>query len=352
MKIILANPRGFCAGVNMAIDVVDQLLDICPDETIYVYHEIVHNRHVVSRFREQGVVFVESIDDVPNGAIVVFSAHGVSPQIRAASKDRGLVAVDATCPLVTKVHMQAIRYARNGWQILLIGHADHQEVIGTRGEAPDAIQIVERPEDIPTLNIVDAEKVVYLTQTTLSTDDANVIIDALREALPNIKSPPSETICYATTNRQHAVREIAPECDLVLVVGSRNSSNSVRLTEISANVGTPAKLIDDVSEVDPAWFADVDTVMVTAGASAPDDLVNDLVIFLVKTYGGMVEQWDVDRETVEFGLPASLKNVMRSQGVDPSGRRIVLDRAGDLDALLSASGIEHRTVDLTIGRSE
>lgn len=352
MKIILANPRGFCAGVNMAIDVVDQLLDICPDETIYVYHEIVHNRHVVSRFRRQGVIFVESLSEVPNDAIVVFSAHGVSPQIREEAKRRNLVAVDATCPLVTKVHMQAIRYAKRGWQILLIGHADHQEVIGTRGEAPDAIQIVETPKDIPGLTISDPEKVIYLTQTTLSTDDANVIIEALQEAIPTIKAPPSETICYATTNRQHAVREIAPDCDLVLVVGSRNSSNSVRLTEISANVGTPARLLDDLSEVDPEWFAPSDTVMVTAGASAPDDLVNDLVVFLVKQFGGVVEQWDVDRETVEFGLPASLKTVMRSNGVDPGGRRIVLDRAGDLDDLLNAEGIEHRTVDLTIGRTE
>ena len=352
MKIILANPRGFCAGVNMAIDVVDQLLDICPDETIYVYHEIVHNRHVVARFKEQGVVFVESLDEVPNGTIVVFSAHGVSPAIRTEARERELVAVDATCPLVTKVHMQAIRYAKQGWQILLIGHADHQEVVGTMGEAPEAIQIVETPDDIPDLEILDPEKVVYLTQTTLSTDDANVIIDALRVAIPTIKSPPSDTICYATTNRQHAVREIAPDCDLVLVVGSRNSSNSVRLTEISKNVGTPAKLIDDVSEVEAAWFEDAETVMVTAGASAPDDLVNDLVIFLFEQHGGVVEQWDVDRETIEFGLPASLKNVMRENGIDPSGRRIVLDRAGDLDALLSRNGIDHRTVDLTIGRSE
>lgn len=352
MKIILANPRGFCAGVNMAIDVVDQLLDICPDETIYVYHEIVHNRHVVSRFKEQGVVFVEALAEVPNGAIVVFSAHGVSPALRAEAKERELVAVDATCPLVTKVHMQAIRYAKHGWQILLIGHADHQEVIGTRGEAPDAIQIVETPDDIPNLKIDDPKKVVFLTQTTLSTDDADVIITALREALPSIKSPPSDTICYATTNRQHAVREIAPHCDLVLVVGSRNSSNSVRLTEISANVGTPGRLIDDLSEIDPEWFREAQTVMVTAGASAPDDLVNDLVIHLIKQHGGEVEQWDVDRETVEFGLPASLKSVMRSNGVDPRGRRIVLDRAGDLDTLLAEEGITHRTVDLTIGQSE
>lgn len=351
MKVILANPRGFCAGVNMAIDVVDQLLDICPDETICVYHEIVHNRHVVSRFVDRGVMFVESIEEVPDGAIVVFSAHGVSPAIRQEAKERGLVAVDATCPLVTKVHAEAIRYSKRGWQILLVGHADHQEVVGTRGEAPDSIQIVESPADIPNLSIDDPEKVVFLTQTTLSTDDANIIIDALRKAIPTIKAPPSEDICYATTNRQKAVRAIAPDCDLVLVVGSRNSSNSVRLTEISKNVGTDAKLIDDLTEIDEAWFEGIETVLVTAGASAPDDLVNDLVLALIDRHGGEVEQRDIDRETVEFGLPGSLKTVMREHGVDPSGRRMLFDRAGDLDEILSDKGIPHRTIDLTIGAS-
>ncbi len=349
MKIILANPRGFCAGVNMAIDVVDQLLDICPDETICVYHEIVHNRHVVGRFRDRGVIFVESIDEVPDGALVVFSAHGISPEVRAQARSRGLTAIDATCPLVTKVHAEAIRYAKRGWQILLIGHVDHQEVIGTRGEAPDAIQVVESPADIPHLRIEDPEKVVYLTQTTLSTDDANVIIKALKDAIPTIKAPPSEDICYATTNRQKAVRAIAPDCDLVLVVGSRNSSNSVRLTEIAENVGTPARLIDDRSELDLGWFEGVETVLITAGASAPDDLVNELVLHVVETFGGEIEQRDIDRESVEFGLPGSLKSVMRDRGIDPGDRRISLDRAGDLDRLLDDRGIPHRTVDLTIG---
>lgn len=352
MKIILANPRGFCAGVNMAIDVVDQLLDICPDETICVYHEIVHNRHVVGRFRDRGVRFVESIEDVPDGGIVVFSAHGVSPAIRELARARGLTSVDATCPLVTKVHAEAIRYAKRGWQILLVGHADHQEVVGTRGEAPHAIQVVESPEDIPGLRIDDPEKVVYLTQTTLSTDDAGVIIAALKAAIPTIKAPPSDDICYATTNRQHAVRAIAPDCDLVLVVGSRNSSNSVRLTEISENVGTPARLIDDRSELDERWFDGIETLLVTAGASAPDDLVNDLVLHLVEMFGGEVEQRDIDRESVEFGLPGSLKSVMRARDIDPGDRRISFDRAGDLDRMLDERGIPHRTVDLTIGASD
>jgi 4-hydroxy-3-methylbut-2-enyl diphosphate reductase len=254
MRILLTNPRGFCAGVRMAIDVVDQVVDLYPGRTIHVYHEIVHNRHVVGRLQGRGVVFVDKLSDVPRGEIVVFSAHGVSPAIRREAADRGLTAIDATCPLVTKVHSEAVRYARQGYQILLIGHRDHQEVIGTSGEAPDAIQIVESPDDIPRLTVRDPERLVYLTQTTLSTDDAGVIIRELKKAFPRIKEPPSSDICYATTNRQHAVREVATACDVVLVVGSKNSSNSVRLTEISRNVGTAAYLLDDVSELRGEWF--------------------------------------------------------------------------------------------------
>ncbi|MFT3685474.1 MAG: 4-hydroxy-3-methylbut-2-enyl diphosphate reductase [Phycisphaerales bacterium] len=274
MKLILANPRGFCAGVHMAVDVVGILLDTRPDVTVYVYHEIVHNRHVVERFVDRGAVFVDSLEEVPHGSIVVFSAHGVSPAMRKLAEARGLIAVDATCPLVTKVHSEAVRYARQGYQILLVGHRNHQEVIGTMGEAPDVTQVVESPADIANLSIKDPAKLVYLTQTTLSTDDAGVIIDALKKAFPMIKEPPGSDICYATTNRQAAVRQIAPECDAVLVVGSRNSSNSVRLTEISQNVGTRAYLLDDASELQDAWFKDLPgagrdaTVMVTAGASA------------------------------------------------------------------------------------
>ena len=351
MKLILANPRGFCAGVNMAIAVVDELLELFPDETICVYHEIVHNRHVVDRFRSQGIIFVESIEETPENAVVVFSAHGVSPKIRAQAAKRKLVSIDATCPLVTKVHAEAIRYAKRGWQILLIGHADHQEVIGTRGEAPEAIQIVETLEDIPNLRIDDPEKLIYLTQTTLSTDDAGLIISALKKAIPSIKAPPSEDICYATTNRQAAVRAIAPDCDLALVIGSQNSSNSVRLTEISKNVGTPAKLIDDRSEIQDEWFDGVETVLITAGASAPEDLVNDLVLYLIDRFGGEVEQRDIDRESIIFGLPGSLKQLMRSRGLDPKDRKITVDGAGELDRILDAKGIRHRTVDLTIGAS-
>ncbi|MEL7473928.1 MAG: 4-hydroxy-3-methylbut-2-enyl diphosphate reductase [Planctomycetota bacterium] len=329
MKIILANPRGFCAGVRMAIDVVDQCIDLFDDDTIYVYHEIVHNKHVVGRFRDRGVVFVDDVEEVPEGSIVVFSAHGISPAVRQAAADRNLRAIDATCPLVTKVHSEAIRYARQGYQILLVGHENHQEVIGTRGEAPDAIQVVESPDDISNLKIDDPTRLVYLTQTTLSTDDAGVIIEALKAAFPDLKAPPSEDICYATTNRQHAVRQLAPQCDLTIVVGSRNSSNSVRLTEISANVGTPGKLVDDVSELDPSWFqneAGFDQpnmrVMLTAGASAPEDLVATICRHLVEHHGAELEQWDVFDEDVEFALPGALRREMTDRGIDPKSRQI------------------------------
>jgi len=347
MRILLANPRGFCAGVNMAIDVVDQLLDLLPGEHIYVYHEIVHNKHVVHRLRERGAVFVETIEEIPEGAYVVFSAHGVSPAVREAAAARKLTSIDATCPLVTKVHMEAIRYARQGYQILLVGHANHQEVVGTRGEAPDAIQVVEKPADIPNLSIKDPNKIVYLTQTTLSTDDAEVIISALRKAFPNIKEPPSSDICYATTNRQRAVRQIAPECDLVLVIGSKNSSNSVRLTEIAQNVGCPAYLLDDVSELQDVWFkTGEETVLVTAGASAPEHLVAGLCKTLIDRYGGGIELRDVVEEDTEFAIPATLKRLMRDHGVDPAGRKIRVQAPTVTAELYGAAPVA-----ITIGRS-
>ena len=291
----------------------------------------------------------ESIDEVPDGSIVVFSAHGVSPAIRAQARAKRLTAIDATCPLVTKVHAEAIRYARKGYQIFLVGHADHQEVVGTRGEAPDAIQVVECPEDIPSLVVHDPAKLAYLTQTTLSLDDAKKVIDALKKAFPLIKDPPSEDICYATTNRQTAVRAIAPSVDLVLVVGSRNSSNSVRLTEISENRGTPAKLIDDTSELRDEWFTNVKSVLVTAGASAPEDLVKDLVLHLVEKYHAEIEQHDVYREEVEFGLPGTLKELMRDRGIDPAGRRIRMDLRADFEEWLHSRGVPMKVVDLTVG---
>ncbi len=333
----------------MAIDVVDQLLDICDEqEPIYVYHEIVHNKHVVDRFRNRGVAFVDDVGQVPIGSTVVFSAHGVSPAIRQTARERRLTAIDATCPLVTKVHAEAIRYSRRGYQILLVGHRDHQEVVGTYGEAPDAIQVVESPDDVPSLDVRDPDKLVYLTQTTLSMDDANVTIDALRRAFPGIKSPPSEDICYATTNRQTAVRMLAPRADLVLVVGSRNSSNSVRLTEIAEASGTRARLLDDKSELNPSWLDGAESVLITAGASAPEDLVHELIVELIDVYGGEVEQFDVREEKIEFGLPGTLKKFMRERDINPSGRRITMDVHGDTAVWLEQQGIPFRSVDLTV----
>ncbi len=312
MKIILANPRGFCAGVNMAIECVEQMLKIV-GSPLYVYHEIVHNRYVVERFVEQGVVFVDSIDEVPAKQTVVFSAHGVSPEVRRNAKERGCAMIDATCPLVTKVHMEAIRYAKQGYKILLVGHAGHDEVVGTFGEAPDAITIVESAEDVEKLAFTQDDRLVYLTQTTLSMDDANVIIDAIKKKYPRVKAPPSDDICYATTNRQHVVRHMAPSCDLVLVVGSKNSSNSVRLTEISENVGTRAYLVDDKTEIDHTWFEGVGTVLVTAGASAPEYLVQEIVGDLVGRYGGKVQSTDGVEEDMHFELPLSLRVLHNSE---------------------------------------
>ncbi len=324
MQIVLANPRGFCAGVRMAIDVVDQVLDIVdPDETVYVYHEIVHNRHVVDRFVDRGVMFVDDLEAVPEGSIVVFSAHGVSPAIRAQADARNLSSIDATCPLVTKVHSRAVRYARQGYQILLVGHKEHQEIIGTFGEAPEQTQVVESAACIEHLKIDNPDKLVYLTQTTLSVDDANVIISALKQAFPNIKEPPTEDICYATTNRQAAVRQIAPHCDLVIVVGSQNSSNSVRLTEIAQNAGTRGVRIDDVHELDPGWYPTGDErIMLTAGASAPEDLVSEICRHFVEHHGATLHLADVFEETVEFGLPLSLKKLMEEHNIDHRDRRV------------------------------
>ncbi len=322
MEIILANPRGFCAGVHMAIDVVDQVLDLYPGQTIYVFHEIVHNKHVVGRFKDRGVVFVESLNEVPEGEIVIFSAHGVSPMVRQRAQNRGLIAIDATCPLVTKVHSEAIRYARQGYQILLVGHSRHQEVVGTRGEAPNAIKVVESVHDAQTIQVKDDTKLVYLTQTTLSTDDAYAIISELKKRFPKIKEPPGSDICYATTNRQHAVRQIAKQCDLVLVVGSDNSSNSVRLTEIAQHAGTPGYLVDDVSEIDPNWFKGASRVLLTAGASAPEDLVAEICKALIDRFQCKLIDWDFIDEDVEFALPGTLKKIMREQGINTTDRKI------------------------------
>lgn len=306
MRVILASPRGFCAGVIMAIESLELAIKLY-GTPIYVYHEIVHNQHVVERFRREGAVFVDHLDEVPPGAHLMYSAHGVSPEIREAAASRGLHTIDATCPLVTKVHLEAIRYAQQGYTILLIGHEGHDEVIGTMGEAPQSIILVESPEDVDRLEIPIESKLAYLTQTTLSVDDAERIIRKLRTRFPLIANPPKEDICYATQNRQEAVRLLSQECDAVLVLGSQNSSNSQRLAELARENGVPAYLIDHAKDIDPAWFEGDETVLVTAGASAPELVVEDCLEYLRKRYGAQIEMRMVRAEDVHFPLPKELR---------------------------------------------
>ncbi len=305
MKILLANPRGFCAGVNMAIECLERALEIF-GAPVYVYHEIVHNKPVVERFRERGAVFVDDLEEVPEGAPLLYSAHGVSPLVREHSKRRRLKSIDATCPLVTKVHLEAIKYAREGYTIILIGHEGHDEVIGTMGEAPDRMILVETAEEVEHLEI-DSPKIAYLTQTTLSVDDANLVINALRRKFPQIANPPKDDICYATQNRQDAVRQLASHADVVLVLGSQNSSNSKRLEEIAASLGPRAHLIDGVEELDPDWFQHSQTVLITAGASAPEDVVLEVVDYLRRHFDATVEEVFVREENVNFPLPRELR---------------------------------------------
>ena len=308
MKVILANPRGFCAGVNMAIDVVDEVLRVM-GPPVYVYHEIVHNRHVVEDFKSRGVTFVDTVDQVPPGAVLVYSAHGVSPTVREEAKARKLVEVDATCPLVTKVHLEVLKFARDGHTIVFIGHAGHDEAVGTVGEAPQSVVLVEGPEDVASLVVPDPDKLAYVTQTTLSVSDAVRTIAALKARFPNIKAPPKEDICYATTNRQAAVEQLAPEADVVLVIGSRNSSNSRRLVDRAREAGKPAYLIDDASELQPGWLDAARAVFVTAGASAPERLVNELLARLKNEFGGEVEERTLVEEDVTFAAPKSLRSL-------------------------------------------
>ena len=308
MKVILANPRGFCAGVEMAIDVVDEVLRL-KGPPVYVFHEIVHNRHVVEDFQRRGVTFVDRIDEVPPGGVVVYSAHGISPAVRGQSRARRLIEVDATCPLVTKVHLEVLKFAREGHTIVFIGHAKHDEAVGTVGEAPQSVVVVESPEDVARLAVPDPDKLAYVTQTTLSVSDAVRTINALKARFPNIKGPPKEDICYATTNRQSAVTQFAPEADVVLVIGSRNSSNSQRLVDRAREAGKPAYLIDDASELDPAWLRSAQTVFITSGASAPDRLVRGLLDRLRREFGAEVEERTLVEEDVTFAAPKSLRSL-------------------------------------------
>jgi 4-hydroxy-3-methylbut-2-en-1-yl diphosphate reductase len=306
VKIILANPRGFCAGVNMAIESLERALEVF-GTPLYVYHEIVHNRPVVERFRRRGVVFVDRVDEVPPGATLLYSAHGVAPAVRAAAAARDLRAIDATCPLVTKVHLEAVRFAKEGYAIILIGHEGHDEVLGTMGEAPGHIRLVEDVDDVDRLDLPPAAKVAYLTQTTLSVDDAERIVAALRRRFPHIVGPSRDDICYATQNRQEAVKELVPEADAVIVLGSRNSSNSMRLAELARAHGKPAFLVDRVDEVPEGTFTGAETVLITAGASAPEEMVQECVDRLRRRFGATVETRTVRQEHVSFPLPRELR---------------------------------------------
>lgn len=311
MKVILANPRGFCAGVNMAIESLEKALEKF-GSPIYVYHEIVHNRPVVERFSKRGVVFVDKIDDIPEGATVLYSAHGVSPTIRLESQKRNLIAIDATCPLVTKVHKEAVKFASEGYTIILIGHEGHDEVLGTMGEAPENIVLVQDEESANKLELPKDTKVAFLTQTTLSVDEAQAIIDVLKKKFPTIVGPAKDDICYATQNRQEAVKEIVPEVDVVLVLGSQNSSNSMRLSELAITLGKPAYLIDSVKEIKSEWLDNVQRVLITAGASAPEDVVEECVEWLRVNYNAQVENRIIREEHVQFPLPRELRVISNS----------------------------------------
>src|SRR5579884_3595696 len=308
-RIILLRPRGFCAGVVRAIDVVKIVLDLY-GAPVYVRKEIVHNRHVVDELRRAGAIFIEELEEVPEGARVIFSAHGVSPAVREQAKKRRLDVIDATCPLVTKVHLESRKFAKTGYTIVLIGHAGHDEVIGTMGEAPESTFLVSTVEDVERLNVPDPARVAYLTQTTLSLDETRDIMQRLKERFPKIVGPKSQDICYATENRQLGVKAVAPMCDVLLVVGSQNSSNSRRLVEVCQKEGVPSYLVDDSREVNPAWLESAATVAVTAGASAPEHLVQDLVGCLQTRFGfGKLEEVELKEEDVRFHLPIGLEGV-------------------------------------------
>jgi len=313
-KIILLRPRGFCAGVVRAIDVVKIALDLY-GAPIYVRKEIVHNRHVVEELRGMGAHFIEELDEVPEGARVIFSAHGVSPAVRTQAKERKLQVIDATCPLVTKVHLEAKKFARQGYTIVLIGHKDHDEVIGTLGEAPESTFLVSNEADVDKLEVRDPSRMSYITQTTLSLDETRDIVTRLKERFPLIEGPKAQDICYATENRQLAVKAVVPLCDLLLVVGSQNSSNSRRLVEVCEKMGVPAYLIDDLGEVKPGWLEGKHTVAVTAGASAPENLVENLIESLEARGFDQLDEMEIKEEDVRFNLPQELGRTVQLQTI-------------------------------------
>jgi 4-hydroxy-3-methylbut-2-en-1-yl diphosphate reductase len=312
-RVLLAKPRGFCAGVERAIEIVERALTLY-GPPVYVRHEIVHNKHVVESLRAQGAVFVEELDEIPEGAVTVFSAHGVSTEVEKEAERRNLPVIDATCPLVTKVHKEGRNHARKGREVILIGHAGHPEVEGTQGRIPGGVHLVSSTEDVKEITVRDPTKVAYVTQTTLSVDDTRDIIEALKHRFPNITGPDVKDICYATQNRQQAVRELAARVDMLLVVGARNSSNSNRLREIGAEWGIPSYLIDDARSLDPAWLEGVATVGVTAGASAPEKLVQDLIDRLGDFGSVVVEELAGAEEHMQFKLPRELAGSIAGAG--------------------------------------
>ncbi|RCV54392.1 4-hydroxy-3-methylbut-2-enyl diphosphate reductase [Marinitenerispora sediminis] len=314
-RVLLAKPRGYCAGVDRAVVTVEKALEQY-GAPIYVRKQIVHNTHVVRTLEERGAIFVEETDEVPEGAIVVFSAHGVSPMVHEEAAQRQLKTIDATCPLVTKVHKEAKRFAAEDRDIILIGHTGHEEVEGTSGEAPEHIQVVDGPDEVDKVQVRDPDNVSWLSQTTLSVDETNATVDALRKRFPNLLDPPSDDICYATSNRQAAVKEMAPECDLVIVVGSDNSSNSVRLVEVALEAGAgAAHLIDNASLMAESWLEGVETVGVTSGASVPDILVQDLLRRLAEYGYDSVREVETAQESLTFSLPKELRRDLRAEAV-------------------------------------
>jgi len=307
MKVILANPRGFCAGVDRAIEIVERAIEKF-GAPIYVRHEVVHNRFVVGQLREKGAVFVDELDEVPPDSVVIFSAHGVSRAVRTDALGAGLQVLDATCPLVTKVHREVERYREDGVEVVLIGHAGHPEVEGTMGQADGGMYLVEKPADVDLMEVTDPDNLAYVTQTTLSVDDTRVIIDALRRRFPNIHGPRKDDICYATQNRQDAVKRLAERCDVMLVVGSPNSSNSNRLRELAEQCGVPGFLVDGPGDIERSWLEDKEVVGVTAGASAPENLVQEVVEQLVEWGATSVEDNRTRTENVSFALPLELRS--------------------------------------------
>jgi 4-hydroxy-3-methylbut-2-en-1-yl diphosphate reductase len=304
-SLILLKPRGFCAGVVRAIDIVRIALETF-GPPIYVRKEIVHNRYVVEELQAKGAIFVDEVEEVPEGERVIYSAHGVAPSVHEASQIRRLRVIDATCPLVTKVHIEAVRFAKQGYSLILIGHRDHDEVIGTLGEAPAVTQVVSKPKDVEDLHVPDPDRVAYLTQTTLSLDETKDVVEALQRKFPNIKGPAAQDICYATENRQTAVKHVVSEAELLLVVGSINSSNSNRLVEVARNLGRSAHLIENYRAIKPEWLQDVSTIALTAGASAPECLVEETVEFLADSGYADVREVELMPENVRFGLPTEI----------------------------------------------